>query len=87
METGVNAPMQKVGMGKEFIFAIIIIVVALGAGYMIYKKSNEAMQNTQTTNTASSDAVVKQIQTQSSSDDVNSINADVQATDFSNLGK
>lgn len=79
---GVNTPMPPKNHLKEFIFAIIVLIVAFGAGAMIYQKAKDAHLGDQATIEAqSNDAVADQIQTQSASDDTVSIKADLDATD------
>ncbi len=88
----VNTPMPKPSHAKDIIFAIIIIVIAIGAGYFIYNKASEEVDMTSTeqmeeTTPKSSDSVTATLQTQSSSDDIDSIDADLKATDFSDIEK
>ncbi len=87
----VNTPMPSSSHTKDFIFAIIIIVLAIGAGYFIYNKSSEVgiapAPQGENIEMKSSDTVAAALQTQSSSDELDAIDADLQATDFSNIEK
>lgn len=84
METS-TTPAAQSNFGKELLSAFIIVVIALGAGYMIYKKSSQPAPAP--VNNVSADPVVNTISTQSDSDEVGAIEADVNATDFSTIGQ
>ena len=91
MNSSVNAPFHKTGTIKEFVFAAIIIVVAFGAGYMIYRAANDPSQiaplKEAETYSEENDLVANSLKTQSSGDDLYSINKDLSATDFSQIDK
>lgn len=72
MEKGVNAPMHNKNHGKELLFSIIIVVVAFGAGYMIYQQAGvQDMQSSQQSDTNAYSNYQDQDQPMQQGDDMN----------------
>lgn len=89
-----NNPMQPVpvveerAIGPAIGVIIIILVLVLGGLYFWGERMNKntQMQNPQIEEMASPDTQTMELEQQSSSDDINSIDADLRATDVNSLG-
>jgi len=89
-----NAPMQPIqpvnekAVGPAIGVIIIILVLILGGLYFWGERMNKGSEipNPQVENSVTPDAQTQNLQQQSSSDDVNAIDADLTATDVNNLG-
>jgi len=89
-----NAPMQPIQLTEEKAIGpaigviIIILVLILGGLYFWGERMNKGSEipNPQVENSATPDTQTQNLQQQSSSDDVNAMDADLTATDLSNLG-
>ena len=81
-------PVEEKAIGPAIGVIIIILVLILGGLYFWGERMNKntVMQNPQIEETASPDAQMMELQQQSSSDDINSIDADLKATDVGSLG-
>lgn len=84
--------MQIGGTGKWMWIVLLAVVLAIGVGMWWYTSHQELLpavdnQETGVAPNSAVDADVQALNTQSSSDDVASIDADLQATDLNNLDK
>ncbi len=79
---------KKSGGGFGALLAIILIVIVLAAGGLYYftTKVNQ-LSDTATTSDTAADPQTQALSQQSSSDDLNAIQADVNATNVSNLNQ
>ncbi len=78
-------PPKKSGVGAVIGSAIVIILLILGALYFWGEKLSEQEQTpVQNNSVSATDAVVEKLNQQSSSDDLSSIEADLNATEWSN---
>jgi hypothetical protein len=81
-------PVEEKTIGPAIGVIIIILVLVLGGLYFWGERMNKGreMPNPQLEEPAVTDAQTTELQIQSSSDDTNAIDADLTATDLSNLG-
>lgn len=77
-----NAPMSHKG-GKGIVVAIIIVVAAALVLWFVMSKGTMAP----TENQVSNDAVTDSLNTQSNSDELNAIDADLNATDIDSIDR
>jgi hypothetical protein len=70
----INTPIKGKGKVSGFILAIVIIIIAIAAGYFVFMRSSDTYPN--------KDDVAGMLRMQSSSDDISSIEADLKATNI-----
>jgi hypothetical protein len=73
----INTPIGDRGSVPGFILAIIIVLIAVGAGYFLFTQSSDTYPE--------KDDIAEMLKIQSGSDDIDSIEADLNATDIDSL--